>query len=256
MTWGHAALIAGIVLGGALLVQVTRLIVGRAAESALSHRRLLILRTAPLARLAIGLCGLVLIVPILVEPNFEDIVALLATVGLAIAFAIKDYVSSLIAGIVTILENPYQPGDWIEFGGAYGEVRVIGMRAVRLVTTDNTEVVIPHAKIWANSIFNASGGRPNLQTVTSFYIHPDHDADAVAQALREVAETGVYPMADASIRVTASETPFGTHYKIKAFVSESRDQFSMITDHTLRGRARLRAMGVKFAQAPVSASLG
>ena len=30
---------------------------------------------------------------------------------------------SLIAGLVTILENTYQPGDWIEMDGTYGEVK-------------------------------------------------------------------------------------------------------------------------------------
>lgn len=29
--------------------------------------------------------------------------------GLALAFALKDYVSSLLAGLVTVLENTYQP---------------------------------------------------------------------------------------------------------------------------------------------------
>ena len=52
------------------------------------------------------------------------------------------------------------------------------------------------------------------------------------------------------MQVRAAETPFGTHYKLKAFVAESRQQFAMVTDLTLRTKERLRAIGVTYAQAP------
>ena len=45
------------------------------------------------------------------------------------------------------------------------------------------------------------------------------------------------------------EKPWGTHYRLKAYVNESREQFLFITDLTTRGKAVLRSMGVRFAQA-------
>jgi len=252
LSWGDVALIVIVVIGCGVLVQIVRGSVRRAAERAPPHRRLLILRASPLARLLIGLAGLAIIIPILVEPNFEDIVALLATVGLALAFALKDYVSCLIAGVVTILENTYQPGDWITFDGAYGEVKTIGTRAVHIVTADDVEVIIPHAKIWSSSLANDSSGQLSLLSITHFYLQADHDGDAVSQALAEIAETSPYRKAETAVRVAAAETPFGTHYRLKVHVAESREQFAMVTDLTLRGKARLREMGVKFAQAAYS----
>ena len=51
--------------------------------------------------------------------------------------------------------------------------------------------------------------------------------------------------------VVAAETPWGTHYKIEAnVVGENREDFAMIPDLTIRGKERLRTMGVAFAQAP------
>jgi len=87
---------------------------------------------------------------------------LVAAVSLALAFGLKDYVSSVIAGVMTIVENTYQPGDWIEIDGAYGEVTAIGARAVHIVTAEDTEVIIPHAKLWSAKVSNASGGRRSL----------------------------------------------------------------------------------------------
>lgn len=256
LTWGHLLLIAAVVVGCSLLVQIIRWIVRRAAESAPSHRRLLILRAAPIARLIIGIAGLAIIVPLLVEPTFEDIVALLATVVLALAFALKDYVASLIAGVVTILENTYQPGDWIEIDGAYGEVKAIGTRAVHIVTADDTEVIIPHARIWSTSVSNDSSGQRSLLAVTHIYLHADHDGAAVSQALAEIAQTSPHRKPETQVKVMAAETPFGTHYKIKAYVADSRQQFTMVTELTLRAKNKLREMNVTFAQTPYAKASG
>ena len=189
LTWSHVILVLIVLIGCHLLVAVVRWIVRRVAENGPSHRRLLILRMAPIAKLLIGIGGIAIIVPILVEPNFEDIIALLAAVSLALAFALKDYVSSLIAGVVIILENTYQPGDWIEMDGTYGEVKAIGTRAVHIVTADDTEVIIPHARLWSTSVFNASSGSQSLLCVASFYLNADHDGDAVRRILIKVTET-------------------------------------------------------------------
>jgi len=45
------------------------------------------------------------------------------------------------------------------------------------------------------------------------------------------------------------EKPWGTHYRLKAYVKESREQFEFITDLTIRGKEALRAVGIRFAQA-------
>ncbi len=254
LTWSHVLLVLAVLTGCRLLIGIVRWLVRRIAENAPTHWRLLILRTAPIARLLIGIAGIAIIVPILVEPTFEDIIALLATVALALAFALKDYVSCLAAGVVTILENTYQPGDWIKVDGTYGEVKMIGTRAVHIVTADDTEVIIPHAKLWSTSVFNASSGNQSLLCVANFYLNADHDGDAVRRVLLEIAETSQYRKPETQVKVVAEETPWGTRYKVKAYVRDSRDQFTMITDLTIRGKERLRAMHVTFAQAPYAES--
>ncbi len=254
LTFAHVLVVLAVLIGCVLLVSVVRAMVRRAAESAPSHRRLLILRTAPIAKLLIALAGIAIVVPVLIEPTFEDVVALIATVALALAFALKDYVSCLAAGVVTILENTYQPGDWIEIGGAYGEVKTIGTRAVHIVTADDTEIIIPHAKLWTASVANASSGSHNLLCVASFYLNADHDGEAVRRALTECAEATTYRKPQTKVTVVAAETPWGTHYKAKAIANDSREQFALITDLTIRVKERLRAMHVTFAQAPFAES--
>lgn len=84
--------------------------------------RFYILASVPLLRLIIIVVTIIVVVPILVEPSFENMVAIFGALGLALGFAFKDYANSLIAGIVTLYEMPYRPGDWIEVDGQYGEI--------------------------------------------------------------------------------------------------------------------------------------
>ena len=75
-------------------------------------------------------------------------------------------------------------------------------------------------------------------------------------ALTEVAEAITHRSPKEPIKLAAAETPWGTRYKLKVYVAESREQFAMITDLTIRGKNRLRAMGVTFAQTPFTESKG
>ena len=250
LTWKHVAIILAVLVSARLLVMLVRWAVRHAAENSPPRLRLLILRASPILRLVIDLASLVIIVPILVEPTFQNVVALAAAVFLALAFALKDYVSRIVAGLTTILENTYQPGDWLEIDGTYGEVKAIGLRAVHLVTPDDTEVIIPHSRIWTTGIFNASSGNQSLLCVADVYLHPEHDAAAARAKLKEVAESSSYRQPETPVTVIVLEKPWGTHYRVKAYVRESREQFLLTSDVTVRGKEALRQMNLRFAQAP------
>src|SRR6266446_3919266 len=250
LVWRDVLIITAVLFLSQLLILAMRRTLRRAAETAPPHRRLTILRIVPIARLLIRAAAIVAIVPILVEPTVPNILALTAGLGLAVAYTLKDYGSSFVAGLVTVLENTYQPGDWIQIDGTYGEVKSLAGRAVHLVTADDTEVIIPHSRLWSTSIFNSSSGNRSLLCIANFYLHPDHDAGLVRKRLTEVAASSSYRAPESSVTVIVLEKPWGTHYRLKAYVKESREQFVFITDLTIRGKDILRRLNIRFAQAP------
>lgn len=242
-------IIAVALLSGWLLAAIVRWVLRWISEKLPSKMRLPTLRIIPLLRLAIFVTAASFIVPIVVEPSLQNIVALLASVSLVIAFALKDYVSSLVAGVVTILENVYQPGDWIEMDGVYGEVKIISLRAVHIVTPNDDEVTIPHYRFWTKKVSNSSGGNKHLMCVAHFYLNPDHDGLAVKKIFEEIALASDYREPESKVTVIAEEQPWGTHYKLKAYVHESREQFKFVSELTLQGKAAIRNMNIKFANA-------
>ena len=252
LLWQDVLLVLCVVVLTRLLAFFVQRLILRLAEDVPPRLRLLVLRTVPIIRLLIGIGAVAVIVPILVQPTFRNLVTLAASVGLALAFSLKDFGSSLVAGIVAVFENTYQPGDWIEIDGAYGEVKSIEARATRIVTPDDTEVFIPHTRLWSANVFNASSGNRGLLCVTNFYLHPDHDAAAVRKLLEQVAQSSTYRKPDSPVVVIILEQPWGTHYRLKAYVKESREQFLFMTDLTIRGKAAIRSLGIRFAQIPLA----
>ncbi|WP_289019877.1 mechanosensitive ion channel domain-containing protein [Desulfobacter postgatei] len=229
-----------------VLIGLSQKVIPWIADRLSGRHRLYVLATVPLTRLVIILASVWMIISIVVDPKAQNIFALLGTLALALGFAFKDYVGSLIAGIVTLYELPYRLGDWISVDGAYGEVKSIGMRSYEILTPDDTVVVVPHLKLWGEMIFNANDGSRHLQCVARFYLHPEHDPGLVIQALEDTAMTSAYLQLLKPVVILASEGPWATEYRIKAYPVDARDQFRFTTDLTLRGKQALMDLGVRF----------
>ena len=211
------------------------------------RRRYVLLAMVPLLRLVIIIGAFLLMVPRVIDPSVQNMVAVFGSLGLALGFALKDYASSLVAGIVAVGEAPYRNGDWVEIDGVYGEVTHVGVRALQLVTADDNLVTIPHQKLWTDPVSNANNGGPQLQCVVDFHLQPGHDGALVASALYDVALTSPLLAIERAIAVVAQEQPWGTRYRLRAYPIDARQQFHFMTDLTLRGKAELLRLGMDFA---------
>ncbi|MBU2953902.1 mechanosensitive ion channel family protein [Marinobacter sp. F3R08] len=241
-----------IVLIAACLTLIVQKLLPKIAVKLGGKPRFYLLASVPLLRLVIIAGAIVLVVPALIEPSFENMVAIFGALGLVVGFAFKDYGTSLIAGIVTLYEMPYRPGDWIEVDGNYGEVRSIGMRSAELVTPDDTVLVIPHSKLWESVIANANDGTDNLMCVAEFNLEPHHDVCRVMTLLRDVAYTSPHTRTFRPVVVVVSNTSWGMCYRLKAYPVEVKNQFRFISELTARGARALADEGVNFVSAPVT----
>ncbi|MDO3720479.1 mechanosensitive ion channel [Marinobacter sp. chi1] len=214
--------------------------------------RLYLLASVPLIRLLVIVATIIIVVPILIEPSFENMVAIFGALGLVLGFAFKDYVNSLIAGIVTLYEMPYRPGDWIQVDGHYGEVRSIGARAAEIVTPDDSVVVVPHNMLWNALLANGNDGTDNLMCVACFHLEPNHDVQRVLDLLRNVAFTSPYTRTWQPVVVVVKNEPWGMLYRLKAYPLEPKEQFRYVSDLTARGADVLAEAGVGFVSAPVT----
>jgi small-conductance mechanosensitive channel len=237
-------------------VVVTRWLLHWLADRLPARFRLHILPLGPIIRLLVIVVATARLFPLIINITPGNVIAILSALGVALGFAFKDYVSSLIAGIVAIYERPYRTGDWVKIGNDYGEVKSVGVRALTLITPDDTTVTIPHSKIWDNNIANANDGLREHQCIADFYLHPIHNALLVRQKLWDVAMTSPYTQLNRPVVVIVQEKPWGTHYRLKAYPIDGRDEFAYITDLTVRGKAALAQLEVQPVLVPPAVIAG
>lgn len=85
-----------------------------------------------------------------------SLVALISAAAAAIALALQNSLSNLAAGILIIVNKPFEAGDYIECGQTAGVVDEIHLFNCRLHTLDNKYVVIPNNTLIGGVIVNFS----------------------------------------------------------------------------------------------------
>lgn len=92
------------------------------------------------------------------QVNFDvtGFVAGLGIVGFTLGFAFQDIAKNFLAGILLLMQQPFQIGDAIEVAGHEGTVTDVDIRATTLKAWDGPEVVIPNADVYTSAITNYS----------------------------------------------------------------------------------------------------
>jgi len=80
----------------------------------------------------------------------------LGVVGLTIGFAARDSLSNIMAGFLILWDKPFHSGDWVTIGDKYGKVEEITMRTTRMVTWNNTWIIIPNQNVINEVLVNHS----------------------------------------------------------------------------------------------------
>jgi small conductance mechanosensitive channel len=83
-------------------------------------------------------------------------IAVLGAAGLAVGLALQGSLANFAAGVLLIAFKPFKIGDFITAGGVTGGVEAIGIFTTELKSPDNKKIIIPNAKVTADSIINNS----------------------------------------------------------------------------------------------------
>lgn len=243
-----------LLVAGWILTSLAQRYLPRFADRLPARTRSRLLSTLPGASVILNLLLILVSLTILIA-SYEtaSLISLVGAAGLGIGFALNPLASGIVAGVMAIYEQAYRTGDWVRVGDDYGVVKSIGLRSFKIVTPDDTEVTIPHGRLWNDNIANANSGSPEHLVVAEFFVAPNHDAALARQKLRDVGVTSPYTQLNRPVVVVLGEQPWGTRYRLKAYPIDGRDEFQFISDLTVRGRAALAEIGAEPARAlPVS----
>lgn len=88
--------------------------------------------------------------------NLTAFLAGLGIAGITIGFALQDVSKNFIAGLLMLIQQPFDVGELIEVDRFTGKVEAIDLRATQIRTLDGKLVLIPNGQVMVSAITNYS----------------------------------------------------------------------------------------------------
>ncbi|MEM9091865.1 MAG: mechanosensitive ion channel family protein [Cyanobacteria bacterium P01_F01_bin.53] len=220
------------------------------SEKVPRRRRLLIKQSVPFLKGLVLLGTGLYLMRLFVAITQSDFSGLAVTLLVGLGFAFKDYVSSIVAGIVNLIEGPFRMGDRVQIGEHYGEVVDYGLRGLQLQTPDDNAVTIPHSSTWTEPISNANSGQLEAQVVTTFYFAHEADISLAVDILYQAAYSSRYTQLKLPVVVIAVEERWATRLQLKSYPMDARNEYVYKTDLVLRIKEACVRQQLPYPQMP------
>ena len=86
--------------------------------------------------------------------NVSSLLTALGLVGFAVSFAFQDVLKNLVAGIIILIQHPFNVGEAVFLNGYEGTVVAISSRMTEIESFDGRYVMVPNANSISNPIIN------------------------------------------------------------------------------------------------------
>lgn len=220
---------------GYYFIKLITLILNAWAEKS-AARRITLKGVVPVVRIFGWSIIIYIIIAGIFNPPIENIIAITASVGIAVGFASQDILKNVFGGIMILFDRPFQVGDKIEVGQHYGEVVKIGLRSTRIISPDDSLVSLPNSEIMNQSVSNANSGEPNCQVVAEIYLPITINTAEVRQIALRAAQVSRYVYLNKPIVVNfvneVKQRKSMYKMRLKAYVLDIRYEFVFKSDMT------------------------
>jgi len=185
--------------------------------------------------------------------NVMPFIAGAGVIGIAIGFAAKDTLSNLIAGVLLIIDRPFEIGDRIEVWSApagsatWGDVIDIGLRATKIQTTDNIIIIVPNNEIMMRDIINYTIITSKIRVRINIGIAYDANMLKAKDIILKVVDSIPWVLKEPLPKVVA--TAFGessVDLQLRAWIDDARKRMDTISHVTDKVKEAFDKEGIKI----------
>lgn len=112
-----------------------------------------------LGKWGVRILGIVIALETIAPGRFGSLVAGLGIAGFTIGFALQDIAKNFIAGLLLLLQQPFNIGDAVEVAGYAGTVENIALRTTEIRTWDGQFVLVPNGDVFVSPVINFTKSR-------------------------------------------------------------------------------------------------
>jgi len=246
--WGGVFTSMFVMIGAWVLLRLLRNSVERLGTQFTAHR-LTFQKIGTILQFLvyIGTMGIVLALSLRLDDKVLAVIG--GTAAVSFGFAVKDLVASFIAGIMIMIDRPFQVGDRVSFGGEYGDIVAIGLRSVRMRTLSDNIVTIPNSKFLNDMTSSGNYGALDMQVVMEFHIGLDQDEASARDVVHEAALTSRYVHLPKPVVVLVQQVLLrnlvALRLVLKAYVLDTQHEKAFETDVNLRVLHAFRERGIR-----------
>lgn len=171
--------------------------------------------------------------------NVTPLMAGAGVMGLALSLAAKDTLSNLIAGVLLIIDRPFQVGDRIELWtapnetGTWGDVVEIGLRATKIRNPDNVLVVVPNNEIMQRDIVNYTMSGDDIRLRIPFSVAYESDIEQAKRLLLDlVRDVEGVKQDPAPVVIVRSFGPSEVNLQLRVWILDARARRKIADDIT------------------------
>lgn len=137
--------------------------------------------------------------------NLGPLIAGIGITGFVVGFAFKDSLSNLAAGLLLLIYEPFEVGDFVEIGGITGSVLDLSVAATEMREPDGRLAIMPNSKIWNAPIINYNRlGQRRVQWTVK--VAADADVSAALTAVKGAVIGDSRVLADPPPQLLVGET--------------------------------------------------
>jgi small-conductance mechanosensitive channel len=245
--WGGVATSLFVIAGAWIAVRFFNNFIENLGDR-FTARRMLFQKIGTIVQFFVYIGTIATVIALSIRIDNRVLALLGGTAAVAFGFAIRDLVASFIAGIMIMIDQPFQVGDRVTFGGEYGDITAIGLRSVRMQTLDDSTVTIPNNKFLTDITSCGNYGALDMQVVMDFSIGLDQDLDVAREVVTEAGLTSRYVHLPKPVVVLVNqvikENYVAVRLRLKAYVLDTKYENAFQPDVNLRVMRAFEERGI------------
>lgn len=181
--------------------------------------------------------------------NVGGIFAALGVTTIVLGFALQNAVGSVISGLLLLFEQPFQLGDWLEFGAIKGRVVEVNWRSVHIDGGGGIQIV-PNASLAGGTFTNLSRpGGHHLEPIETSFAEEDEPMRVIDLLSSVAGGLTLLPPGEEPSTVRSGKGTYVTSLPLATLVDAgpARAQFEVRVWYAAR-RAGLRLHGADIGE--------
>src|ERR1700760_3862105 len=185
-----------------IAIWLVKLITDRMRRAAEKHPNVVLARTSQIRTLAsvlratgFGIVGFFTVISVLRELfdlNLGPLLASAGVAGVAIGLAAQTIVKNMINGMLVLIEDQYNVGDWVTLAGVTGTVESMSLRKTSVRGGDGTLYLIPNSQVTTVANQNRDFSVTTLNISVDFSANPDKVIALLKKVSSEVRQEPAY----------------------------------------------------------------